>query len=151
MDKMNHVERYTLRDTIPKASAYTMPGIRRKPLAFSKPLARKMLQCLADYYKVPLSLLTGIRRDQPYPYIRHLFVYWIRNKFGSKATLTKLGDVLDRDHTTIINSERVYQERLNTDDKLRPGERVHSNTIREDYLKTSKFLQSCLMEIKVDS
>lgn len=153
MDKVkNHIEYYTPRDIIPKTSAYAMPGIRGRPIGFSIQIACKILEHLADRYEVSVEKLLSMRRDQPLVYIRQLYVYWMRKKYSKEASYVTLGKILGkRNHTTMMYSEEVFQKRLNTDDKLRKAEQVHSKTIREDYLKTSKFLQSCLMEIRVDS
>ena len=61
-----------------------------------------IIDCVADYYKLPASALRGDSRKKEIAMARHVAVYLTREMTG--MSLPRIGDAFGRDHSTIINS-----------------------------------------------
>lgn len=62
-------------------------------------------------------------RKQPYVLIRQIRAYFLRKKCN--MTLEKVGDLINRDHATVIHAEKVI------DDILSINQQPHSTKIRK--------------------
>ena len=80
------------------ASGYIRPSAARQ--------IRSIIDEVAKATAIPAEEITGARRDAPIFRARRLVVGIARRH--TRATLTEIGTVLRRDHTSILNAERRF-------------------------------------------
>lgn len=85
--------------------------IRTKTRRYTKEL---ILDAIEKVTGISPRMLLDKTRKRPIVYARHIFCYHMRDK--TTLSLTEIGTELGRDHTTVINSVRVYGDLYETDD-----------------------------------
>lgn len=113
-------------------SYYTFPGLKlsllepdqlenlkRQNQAFyqSQELIDQIRQCVCEYYDVTKSELEGKRGKYLLSWARHVFVFMLRKY--TKLSLANIGEMLHRDHTTIIHSSREVAEQIGANTETR--------------------------------
>lgn len=87
-------------------------GIKRENLAYfrSKDLVNEIMNVVCEYFEVTRKQIEGPRGKRIIPWARHVFCYLMRKytRFG----VTSIGDILNRDHTTIIHSTKVVKDNI---------------------------------------
>ena len=79
---------------------------------------QKIINIVAEYYKLSPSELTGKNRTGQIALARHIAMYLIRNNID--VPLTKIGNMFGgRDHTTVMNGILKVENMLKTDDSLK--------------------------------
>lgn len=127
-----------------KISPYAIPGLKRRYQTLTGEDFVKLLKLVADHYDVDYDDILRKNAKKPFPYIRNLMIHHIRRNY-STTTVINLGKMMGgRDHTTIVNSTQQFQNKLDTDELVDRELKSEYATVREDYLHTSKYLNSCL-------
>ena len=128
-----------------KISAYAIPGLKNRYRYLTGEEFVKLLKLVAERYKVDYDDILEYNRTAPLPYIRMLMISYIRRNY-SQITVVNLGKMMNgRDHTTMIHSTQQFQNKLDTDEPINKKLKSEYATVREDYLHTSKYLNSCLL------
>ena len=83
---------------------------------------------IADYYKILPKDIKGKSRKRHFVKARFIAMYCIKN--NTSLTLKTIGDMVGRDHTTIIHSLRTIENTLS----------LHYNTDLKDELNEIKRL-----------
>ena len=127
-----------------KISAYAIPGLKNRYQYLTGEEFVKLLKLVAERYGIDYDDILEYNRVAPLPYIRMLMIHYIRRNY-SMTTVVNLGKMMNgRDHTTIIHATQQLQNKLDTDEPINKKLKSEYATVREDYLHTSKYLNSCL-------
>lgn len=80
-----------------------------------KPKRKKedIILSICSKYEVEFSELVEHKRTRHLVFIRHLIMYVLREK--TDLTLLQIGQILDRDHTSVIHAIRMIENYLQTD------------------------------------
>lgn len=81
------------------------------------PPAEAVLRAVADFYGVTTEDLTGKRRVQRIVVPRHVAMYIMRE--DGRLSLPQIGQVLNRDHTTVLHGVEKMTEQIDRDEALR--------------------------------
>lgn len=139
---------YQIKTFIPllgKVSPYSLPGLRHNSTELLDSFFDAALQVLESHYDIPKTKIISSSRKQEVVYIRQLLVYWLRITFNKRLSLLRIAKELGgRDHTTVIHSVAKFQDRLDTDQRLRFRNGSGLQNVREDYSQTAKLLTKCL-------
>ena len=74
----------------------------------------KIVECVADYYNVSLSQITGKVRTAQIALARHIAMYLIRSILD--LPLTKIGEIFGgKDHTTVMTAVKNVEKGLKSD------------------------------------
>lgn len=88
-----------------------VPGFR---VPGKKYLPRLIVYRIAEYYNVPIELLTARTRARPIVECRQVCCYFLRNL--TDLSLKEIGEMMGgRDHTTSIHSIKTVQDLMDTD------------------------------------
>lgn len=89
-----------------------MPSVLKQRLSKSEKeqLANEIVNTVSKYYGVTISELKGKCRKRRIVKPRQIIVYLLRTK--ARMVLSDIGDVLNRDHTTMIHSITCIQNEL---------------------------------------
>lgn len=101
-------------------SPYVYPGLKLFPtdkvgiLQLAKHLRynvsnEQILGIISKECQIDVEDILGRSRRRDLVYGRHMFCSILRRYFG--YSLKKIGDIVDRDHTTVINSIGVFRNR----------------------------------------
>lgn len=101
-------------EAVGRVSPYALPGMKES-LFKSDP--KNILYMLCDFFGLEEKDITGRCRVRKYVWPRHLYCY-LCYKY-SKCSLTEIGMVLRRDHTTIIHSKQAVKNLYETEDEIR--------------------------------
>ncbi|WP_231489880.1 helix-turn-helix domain-containing protein [Pedobacter sp. Leaf170] len=74
----------------------------------------RVLKVVSEVTNVPIQRIKSDNRLKSISLARHLFVGTCF-QWNVNVTLKKMGEMINRDHSTILNSKRVYNELLFTD------------------------------------
>ena len=92
---------------------------------------QKIINVVAEYYKLNSSDLTGKIRTGQIALARHIAMYLIRNNID--VPLTKIGAMFGgRDHTTVMNGIEKVENMLKTDDSLKTAVSDLQNTLKSN-------------------
>ena len=92
---------------------------------------QKIINVVAEYYKLTSNELTGKNRTGQIALARHIAMYLIRNNID--VPLTKIGDMFGgRDHTTVMNGILKVENMLKTDDSLKTVISNLQNTLKSN-------------------
>lgn len=72
-----------------------------------------VLEAVVFVSGVPGEKILGKRRDKEIASARHIFCYMSRTH--TNCSLLGIGEFLDKDHTTVINSIKVVNDMIDTD------------------------------------
>ena len=126
-------------------SVYAIPGVKERRFeTLTLDNFNLAVSLLEERYELEKDSLLAKNRAAPLPYIRFLLTYYIRRRYSMNTVVNIASMMGSRDHTTIISSTQAFQNKLDTNELL--GLKVKSDyaTVREDYLHTSKYLNTCL-------
>lgn len=73
--------------------------------------AEKIIEKVANYYNVSIKDVKGKSRKRQFVKARFISMYLIRN--GTTLKLKTIGDIVGRDHTTVMHSLQTIQNTLN--------------------------------------
>ena len=88
--------------------------------------AEKIIQKVSEYYKIQIKDIKGRSRKREFVKARFISMYLIRNNTSLK--LKTIGDIVGRDHTTVLHSLQTIQNTLS----------LHYDTDLGDELKEIK-------------
>lgn len=127
-----------------KITAYAIPGLKNRYRYLTGEEFVKLLKLVAERYQVDYDDILEYNRTAPLSYIRMVIISYIRRNY-SQTTVVNLGKMMNgRDHTTIVHSTQQLQNKLDTDEAINKKLKSEYTTVREDYLYTTKYLNSCL-------
>ena len=91
---------------------WTIPSVRQKKITTMDMLnqAENIIDKVANYYKVQVKDIKGKSRKRQFVKARFIAMYLIKN--STTLTLSAIGDIVGRDHTTIIHSLQTIQNTL---------------------------------------
>lgn len=69
----------------------------------------EILNIISEECRIDVEGILGRSRRRDLVYGRHMFCSILKRYFG--YSLKKIGDIVDRDHTTVINSIDVFRDR----------------------------------------
>jgi chromosomal replication initiator protein len=98
--------------------AYLTPeqleGIKKKNIAFfrSNELVSEIRKIVCQFYGVTQEQLEGKRGKGILPWARQVFCYMCKKY--TRFTQKGIGDLINRDHTTIIHSVRIVNDNIYT-------------------------------------
>ena len=72
----------------------------------------EIMSIISDVTKIKKPEICGKRRTDPIVLARHLFCYFVRTE--CKMFWTKIGLIINRDHTSIINSFKTVKEMIDS-------------------------------------
>ena len=78
-----------------------------------------ILKVVCAEYGVKISDVKGVVRKREFVEPRHVFCSIVKRYFGSHKSLSNIGKVISRDHSTIINSIKNVNDWLDTDKQFR--------------------------------
>lgn len=90
--------------------------------------AEKIIEKVSDYYKIEVKDIKGKSRKRQFVKARFISMYLIRNSTTLK--LKTIGDIVGRDHTTVLHSLQTIQNTLS----------LHYDTDLKDELQEIKRL-----------
>jgi|TARA_B110000503_G_C6990652_1_gene347191 chromosomal replication initiator protein len=88
--------------------------------------AEKIIEKVSEYYKISINDIKGKSRKRHFVKARFISMYLIRNQTSLK--LKTIGDIVGRDHTTVMHSLQTIQNTLS----------LHYDTDLGDELKEIK-------------
>ena len=113
VSQIKQVEKITLDVAVEAVQSIT--GVKNVAVQLSE---QKIINTVADYYKLSPTDLTGKTRTGQIALARHIAMYLIRNNID--VPLTRIGAVFGgRDHTTVMNGILKVENMLKTDDSLK--------------------------------
>lgn len=95
---------------------YSIPGLKIKPL-LRKRDPNFIIKAVCDHVEQPVDIVLGKSLSQTFTLPRHAISYFLFYFAGMNKS--EIGRKLKKDHTTIINSIRVFQNRLDTEDLIK--------------------------------
>jgi len=101
---------------------------------------KKILSAVSEITEVEKSKIQGSERFKKTMAARHLFCYFARQK--TNATLLQIGNMLNRHHSTVINSLQLISDMIDI------GDEDTKNSIQkiDDYIK-HKYQQDIILKI----
>jgi chromosomal replication initiator protein len=72
--------------------------------------AEKIIEKVSEYYKIQIKDIKGRSRKREFVKARFISMYLIRNNTSLK--LKTIGDIVGRDHTTVLHSLQTIQNTL---------------------------------------
>jgi hypothetical protein len=101
---------------------------------------KKILSAVSEITDVEKSKIQGTDRFKKTMAARHLFCYFARTK--TNATLLQIGNMLNRHHSTVINSLQLISDMIDI------GDEDTKNSIQkiDDYIK-HKYQQDIILKI----
>lgn len=127
-----------------KISAYAIPGLKNRYQDIPEKDFDLLVNLVAKHYGISVDQILGKNRTVPLPYIRMLIIHYIRRNYSLTST-TQIGKLMKRkDHTTAIYGTNRFQDKLDANHAIDKELKSKYATVREDYLHTSKYLNSCL-------
>ena len=113
VSQIKQVEKITLEVAVEAVQSIT--GIKNVAAQLSE---QKIINVVADYYKLSPNDLTGKTRTGQIALARHVAMYLIR--INIDIPLTKIGTMFgNRDHTTVMNGILKVENMLKTDESLK--------------------------------
>lgn len=101
---------------VTKISPYVFPGIKdtsdfRKVVKFDRDKISKdeILQIVAEHCSVNVGKILSRIREKEIIDARHMYVAVLRHMF--RYPVTEIGRMIDRDHTTVLDSLKKYNQR----------------------------------------
>lgn len=76
-----------------------------------------VINVVCDHFNVSMSDIDNESRKRPYPYVRHIIMSFLKEL--SLPTLTQVGNVFHRDHTTVMSSIITLRDWYDTDDVIK--------------------------------
>ena len=73
--------------------------------------AETIIEKVSEYYKIQIKDIKGRSRKREFVKARFISMYLIRNNTSLK--LKTIGDIVGRDHTTVLHSLQTIQNTLN--------------------------------------
>lgn len=111
---------------------WIIPGIKISTLTLSQrrklsgvnwtPTLEDIANCVCEYFIIPMDLLKGRTRKAEFVWPRQVFCYLALNLTG--RPLTDIGSFIKRDHTTIMHSRRICNNKIET-------EKISAKEVRE--------------------
>jgi chromosomal replication initiation ATPase DnaA len=98
--------------------AYLTPeqleGIKRQNLVYfkSNELINEIMNCVCEFFSVTKEQIEGKRGKGILPWARHVFNYMCKKY--SRLTLKGIGDLINRDHTTVMHSLKTVQGNMDS-------------------------------------
>jgi len=92
---------------------FMLPGIRETlnlPLLTERYKESHVISVVCKYFDVPESYVMSHSRLQRYVMPRHIIMYYLTEK--AKMSLTNVGKLFNRDHTTIIHAKNAVITQL---------------------------------------
>ena len=73
--------------------------------------AEKIIETVSNYYNIQIKDIKGKSRKRQFVKARFISMYLIRN--NTELKLKTIGDIVGRDHTTVIHSLQTIQNTIN--------------------------------------
>lgn len=145
---------------ISSVSFYALPGIPKDPIpslhsiwnTYTDIVCKRYLHVLGPKSSsshlnfvrkiLPLTpfLLQVKGRNSGLVYIKCMFLYYVKTKYGKHFTLESMAEVFDYDHTTVIHCINKFQDLLDIDSAMPSGlSHININTV-EDYQEVKKLM-----------
>lgn len=99
---------------------------------------------VCSYYHIKEEELRTKSRVQPLPEIRYVCMYFLREY--TLLSLSKIGDIFERDHSTVIYSFKFINDLLDTDELFS----IKFNAVRKNVLRRIKPLLDKKQREKID-
>ena len=113
VSQIKQVEKITL--DVAVEAVQNITGVKNVAAQLSE---QKVINVVADYYKLSPADLKGKTRTGQIALARHIAMYLIRNNID--VPLTKIGSMFgNRDHTTVMNGILKVENMLKTDESLK--------------------------------
>lgn len=90
-----------------------MPNEKINKEILTKAHVREMV---CDYFNLPWDKISGKKRNREYAAARFTYMWVCRTVLG--ASLTSIGNDLDRDHTSVIHGLQSVRNLMDTKDEL---------------------------------
>lgn len=96
-----------------------VPGIKEQYRPQSAPVitAEKIIETVCEHFSLTEKQVQGRDRFKEYVYARHIIFYLLRK--NTKMTLKSAGELLHRDHTTVIHSVETLNNLMYTEPDVR--------------------------------
>lgn len=78
---------------------------------------KKIVKAVCEEYGVSVDDLKSKRRFRNLLYPRHT-VFYLLDKY-SKSSLKEIGQIFNRDHTTVVNGRDIMQDLIDTEKQMR--------------------------------
>ena len=75
------------------------------------------LSVISSMYNISTTDLLGTSRQNKYVIPRHIAMYILKNHYG--LTLKRIGQIFDKDHTSIMNGCKRIENELKTDKQIK--------------------------------
>jgi len=107
-----------------------VPGIKEKFRPMSAPVVTpdKVIEAVCEHFKFNLKDLQSKSRIKEYVYARDIIFYLIRNK--TKMSLKSTGQLLHRDHTTVIHSIETLNNLMYTEPDVKAEVELIEEAVR---------------------
>jgi chromosomal replication initiation ATPase DnaA len=100
-------------------NAYSIPGLKTAPPQ-KKPFERSphlIIMAVCDHVNKPVGDVLGDSRSQEFVVPRYAIIYLLYHY--TSLNKSQIGREVYRDHTTVINALKVFQDRIDTEDYIK--------------------------------
>jgi len=88
----------------------------RNQITITSPETKEIVAEVCAKHGFTLEEIQGERRNNPIAYARHELMYRLRNELS--LTLSGIGILLHRDHTSVIHAIKAHEERMRLRERL---------------------------------
>lgn len=96
-----------------ETSYYALPGLKYKPEYVPTTTKEIIIREVCQKYDLSFEKLKSKTRERDITFPRHLAMYLIKRRTG--MSLEKIGQLFNRDHTTVIHALESIQNYIDTD------------------------------------
>jgi len=106
---------------------------------------QELIQRASTATDIPVPAITGSGRKREIVMVRHFLMWHMRRNL--RMTLGSVGEVFDRDHTTVIHAITMVHNYIQTDDELYMP--IHEMLNRKLFqpIRRGGYCNECRMEI----
>jgi chromosomal replication initiator protein len=76
-----------------------------------------IVKVVCNHFELPVDRIFDSNRKREYVYGRHVICYFLLRY--TKMNKSRIGEFINRDHTTVINALRVLHDLMYTEDEVR--------------------------------